>query len=88
MYAVCVYDYVCTLLVVGIVNILNERECLKEKKTKKKREKKKINKKKGQKEKRNKKITYQSKLPIIVLILIKLFNVWRLYCKLISMHVI
>ena len=60
---------------------------LKRKKTKKKREKKKLT-KKGQKEKRNKKITYQSKLPIIVLILIKLFNVWRLYCKLISIHVI
>ena len=87
MYVICVYDYVCTSFVAGTINTLNERECLKEKKTKKKREKKKLT-KKGQKEKRNKKITYQSKLPIIVLILIKLFNVWRLYCKLISIHVI
>ena len=54
MYAVCVYDYVCTLLVVGIVNILNERECLKEKKTKKKREKKKINKKRTKRKKKQK----------------------------------
>ena len=40
MYAGCVYDYVCTLLVVGIVNILNERECLKEKRLKRKEKRK------------------------------------------------
>ena len=54
MYVICVYDYVCTSFVAGTINTLNERECLKEKKTKKKREKKKINKKRTKRKKKQK----------------------------------